>query len=89
MPATLTRKRKPRFATFAEALTALGDIPPERVRLDPAPGTATKRDLLRVHDGRLGLYELVDGTLVEKPMGRPESFVASPGMPPVQGPRFR
>lgn len=75
MPAVL--KRKPRFKTFAEALAALGNIPPERVRLDPQPGTATKRDLLKFHDGGEGLFELVDGTLVEKPMGRPESILAA------------
>lgn len=64
------------FVTLGEVLAALGHVPPERVRLDPAPGTATKRDLLRVHDRGHGLFELVDGTLVEKPMGRPESYVA-------------
>lgn len=80
MPATITRKRKTpvqRYETIGDLLAALGDIPLERVRLHPYPGTATKRDLLRVHDGGLGLFELVDGTLVEKPMGRPESHVAA------------
>jgi Uma2 family endonuclease len=54
----------------------LGNISPRRVRLDPLPGTATKRDLLRLH-GRNKLYELVDGTLVEKPMGFPEAHAGA------------
>ncbi len=64
----------PRDASLADLLEQLGDISPRRVRLDPFPGTATKRDLLRLH-GRGKLYELVEGTLVEKPMGFPESHV--------------
>jgi Uma2 family endonuclease len=78
MPATTTRTRKPvrSYETIGELLAALGGIPVERVRLQPYPGTATKRDLLRLHDGGHGLFELVDGTLVEKPMGRPESHIA-------------
>jgi Uma2 family endonuclease len=74
MPAVRSRPR-PRHENIAELLHALGDIPPDRVRLDPSPGTATKRDLLLVHD-RNRLCELIDGTLVEKAMGSPESFIA-------------
>lgn len=70
-------KGRPRFETAADLLAALGDVPPERVRLDPPPGTATERDLLRVIGETGRLYELFDGTLVEKPMGRPESFLAA------------
>ncbi len=54
-------------------LERLGGIPPERVRLDPPPGTATKRDLLRLLEKDNIQCELVDGTLVEKPMGHIES----------------
>ena len=59
--------------TIAELLQQLGDIPAERVRLKPTPGTATKRDLLRLLDKFNIQCELVDGTLVEKPMGQIES----------------
>ena len=59
--------------TIAELLKQLGDIPPERVRLKPTPGTATKRDLLRLLDKFNIQCELVDGTLVEKAMGQIES----------------
>lgn len=66
---------KSRHKNIAELLHDLGDIPADRVRLDPPPGTATKRDLLRIHE-REHLCELIDGTLVEKAMGAPESYIA-------------
>jgi Uma2 family endonuclease len=63
--------------TFADLLRNLGDVPPDRILLSPAPGTATEADLLRVVDGVDGqLCELVDGTLVEKGMGVRESLLA-------------
>ena len=62
--------------TIAELLEQLGDIPPERVRFKPTPGTATKRDLLRLLDKFNIQCELVDGTLVDKPMGQIESSLA-------------
>ena len=67
-------KPAPRFENIGELLEDLGGIPAERVRLAPWPGTATKRDLVRLH-GRGKLYELIDGTLVEKAMGAPEGQV--------------
>lgn len=72
MSATLTRP-KARFSTVADLLRALGDIPPERVRLKPAPGTATEADVIPFSEKDDTLYELVDGTLVEKAMGVGES----------------
>jgi Uma2 family endonuclease len=56
--------------TLADLLHELGDVPPERVFWDPIPGTATVEDVTRFVDGAdKRLVELVDGTLVEKPMG--------------------
>jgi Uma2 family endonuclease len=76
-------KSEPRFDNLGELLekmtgllSKLGGIPAGRVRLDPFPGTATKRDLVRFHSREDKLYELVDHTLVEKPMGSPESYLA-------------
>ncbi len=48
------------------------------MRLHPAPGTATERDLLLNNESPLktAICELVDGTLVEKPMGWEESAIA-------------
>lgn len=52
------------------------NVPPERIRLHPAPGSATKRDVVDI-EGREGrLFELLDGTLVEKTMGWYESLLA-------------
>lgn len=66
----------PRFRDASEWLHALGDVPPERIRFDPWPGTATEADVLRL-DAREGrLCELVEGTLVEKAVGFEESQIA-------------
>jgi Uma2 family endonuclease len=59
--------------TIADLLGRLGDIPPDRVRFDPVPGTATVADLLKAENHGC---ELVEGVLVEKPMGLEESFLA-------------
>jgi Uma2 family endonuclease len=68
--------RTPRFETIDELLDSLGGISPDRVRFDPLPGTATERDVIRLYEDHKRLFELVDGTLVEKVMGAKESFVA-------------
>ena len=54
----------------------MGDIPPERVVMDPWPGTATEKDLLTFVERDKRLVELIDGTLVEKPVGWWESQIA-------------
>jgi Uma2 family endonuclease len=62
------------YTNFGELLHALGDIPPSRIRLTPPPGQATERDLLRLNERKdSALYELVEGTLVEKAVGLSES----------------
>jgi Uma2 family endonuclease len=71
-----TRSLFPKDATVADVLQQLGDIPPQRVRVHPAPGKATERDVLHILDHENRLCELVDGTLVEKPMGVLESCLA-------------
>jgi Uma2 family endonuclease len=64
-------------ATVADLLRALGSIPPERVWLQPPLGTATEADVVAVLEAAdKRLCELVDGTLVEKPMGTKESQLA-------------
>jgi Uma2 family endonuclease len=65
------------YRTIAELLHALGDISSDRVRMDPPPGTATEADLLAAYARDKVPCELVDGVLVEKPMGFRESRVAS------------
>ena len=66
-----------RFANAAQWLHALGDVPLERIIFDPWPGTATEADLLRFVERDKRLCELIDGTLVEKPMGWAEAIVAT------------
>jgi Uma2 family endonuclease len=65
-----------KYANGAEWLHALGDIPLERVVMDPPPGTATEPDLLTLVDRDKRICEFVDGTLVEKPAGSKESYIA-------------
>ncbi len=62
--------------TIADLLERLGNIPARRVRSRPAPGTATERDVIAIHDRENRLFELVDGTLVEKVMVFDESIYA-------------
>jgi Uma2 family endonuclease len=61
---------------MGDLLKRLGDIPPDRVRLRPTPGTATEKDVIEVLDRENRPCELVEGTLVEKPMGFEESQIA-------------
>jgi Uma2 family endonuclease len=64
--------------TLADLVHRLGDIPLDRIRLKPAPGRATERDLIAAMEApRKRLCELVDGVLVEKPVGTKEGLLAS------------
>ena len=65
------------LVTIGDLLEELGDIPPERVRLRPAPGTATERDVIAIEANENRPCELVDGVLVEKAPGFYESRVAA------------
>jgi Uma2 family endonuclease len=62
--------------TLADLLDRLGGIPLNRVRMRPAPGTATEDDVLSVRAHEDLLCELVDGVLVEKGMGFRSSLLA-------------
>jgi Uma2 family endonuclease len=62
--------------TVADLLERFGPIGFDRVRHDPAPGTATEQDLISIHLSEDRLYELVDRTLVEKTVGTYESYLA-------------
>jgi Uma2 family endonuclease len=62
--------------TAADLIRHLGDIPAERIRLIPPPGTATEEDVIAIQDKEDRLCELVDGVLVEKTMGLYESRLA-------------
>ena len=63
--------------TLADLIQQLGDIPLDRIQLKPAPGTATEHDLIAAMEApRKRLCELVDGVLVEKPVGTKEGLLA-------------
>jgi Uma2 family endonuclease len=62
--------------TLQDFVKRLGNIPLSRVLVDPPLGRATEADLLEAERRYHRLYELVDGTLVEKVMGYPESLLA-------------
>lgn len=65
------------FTHLDTLLGRFADYPPERIRLRPAPGTATKDDVLDIDRTEGKLCELIDGVLVEKVMGFKESFLAT------------
>jgi Uma2 family endonuclease len=70
-PPALTTKQPVR--TVADLIECLGDVPAERVLIDPAPGRAAEQDVIAVEAQTRRLCELVDGVLVEKPMDYDES----------------
>lgn len=64
--------------TLEDCLAQLGGVAAERVRMTPPPGQATFADCIAANEsGERGLYELVDGTLVEKAMSYEASVVAA------------
>ena len=63
--------------TAADLVERFGPIPLDRIRHDPAPGTAAENDVIEIHDREDRLYELVDGVLVEKTVGAYESYLAA------------
>src|SRR5204862_393406 len=65
-----------KFENAADLWRALWEVPLERIVMNPLPGTATEQDLLKFVERDKRLVELIDGTLVEKPMGWLESLIA-------------
>ena len=63
-------------SSLADLMDRLDGIPAERVRFFPTPGTATVDDVIEIQAREKRLYELVDGVLVEKPLGIRESILA-------------
>ncbi len=75
-PAHRAAEGPPAYDTVADLLDRLDGIPPSRVRWVPTPGTATEADAIAAEQRYGRLCELVDGTLVEKPVGFSESVLA-------------
>lgn len=67
----------PGVETLADVHDRLGNVPLDRILWTPRPGTATEEDVIRYVDREpKRLVELVDGILVEKPMGNREALFA-------------
>lgn len=63
--------------SLAELVQRLGDIPLQRIRRIPPPGTATEADVLAAEARpRKRICELIDGVLVEKAIAFRESLLA-------------
>lgn len=62
--------------TLVDLAERFGDIPATRICLNPPPGQATEADLVHFQEHEDRLFELVDGTLIEKTMGSYESHIA-------------
>jgi Uma2 family endonuclease len=61
-------------ANAAQLHASLGYVPLDRILVQPPIGTATEEDVIKFVDGEpKRLVELVNGVLVEKPMGLDES----------------
>jgi Uma2 family endonuclease len=72
-----TRDDRLSVRTLADLLDDLGDLGPDRVRLEPPPGRATVADLVHYAARKDALYELVDSTLVLKGYGWHEAGITS------------
>ncbi|QDT14969.1 Uma2 family endonuclease [Alienimonas californiensis] len=73
-PAAARRSAAPGL-TVADLLAKFGPIPAGRVVSDPAPGTATPADHERLNAAGRGIFELIDGTLIEKPVSDLSSWL--------------
>jgi Uma2 family endonuclease len=76
-PSVAVMTQLPLNWNLADLHRQLGGIPLHRIRLYPPPGLATVADVTAVSDNEDRLCELIDGTLVEKPMGYYESRLAA------------
>jgi Uma2 family endonuclease len=62
--------------TLADLVNRLGGVPLDRIRFQPAPGTATVQDVIDIQEREGKLCELVEGVLLEKTVGYMESGLA-------------
>ncbi len=65
-----------RFRTLDEALERVGNVPAHRILTQPPLGTGTVLDVLDASVTHGRGVELIDGILVEKPMGADEDSIA-------------
>ncbi len=67
----------PEGVSLAVALRRLGDVPPERISLLAPIGGCTEERYIEILESKRGLFELVDGTLVEKAMAWLSNYVGA------------
>jgi Uma2 family endonuclease len=67
----------PEIKNLADLVHRLGDVPLDRIRFHPPPGTATVVDVQRLQEQEGITCELIEGVLLEKAMGYGESSLAS------------
>jgi Uma2 family endonuclease len=60
---------EPMIWTAVNLVERFGPIPLDRIRTTPPPGQATEQDAIELTERKLGRFELVGGTLVEKGTG--------------------
>ena len=77
------RTKPKKFEMLNELLKRLGGISPNRICLTPSPGKATEKDLVRLQKKNGRLFELVEGTLVEKPVGLDQALTGANILAPV------
>ncbi len=73
---TVLTDASPTDWTIADVQAWLPGFPRDRIRIFPPPGTATDQDVLAAKARNGQICELIDGTLVEKPMATKESMLA-------------
>ena len=76
-PSATAPPAAPVHPTAADWLRALGNVPLNRILFEPVPGTATEADVIRLSEVENRGVELVNGTLVEKPVAIRGSIIGS------------
>jgi Uma2 family endonuclease len=65
-----------KIKNLAELVKRLGGVSLDRIRFQPFPGTATVQDVIEIQEREGSLCELIEGVLLEKPVGYTESRLA-------------
>jgi Uma2 family endonuclease len=73
---TIVPDAPPTEWTIADVHSWLPGFPADRIRIYPPPGTATEQDVLDAEARNGRICELIDGTLVQKPVATYESWLA-------------
>jgi Uma2 family endonuclease len=77
IPMTTQTDNRYRPANLQQLQELLGDVPLDRIQMQPPPGTATEDDVLTAEaEPRKRICELFDGVLVEKATDLGESLIA-------------